>query len=200
MTQDERGPRGDGARRRSEILETAAAVFARKGVAGATVRDIAEEAHILSGSLYHHFDSKDQMVEEILRFGFDELVRGYSQAIAEQSSTKEAIRGVVRSGVMFMMEQPVVGMIIRNDSRALEQSPRFAFIGEYKEALRQLVVGALARGVTAGELRADLDMEVSYYVLSDAVLGGARYPSMGERPPNEVADLISDVVVRGLAG
>ncbi len=53
---------------------------------------------------------------------------------------------------------------------------------------------------TAGELRADLDMEVSYYVLSDAVLGGARYPSMGERPPNEVADLISDVVVRGLAG
>lgn len=185
--------------RRSEILETAAAVFARKGVAGATVRDIAEEAHMLSGSLYHYFASKDQMVEEILRFGFDELVRGYSEAIADNSSMRQAIREVVRTGVRFMVQQPVVGTIIRNDSRALQQSERFAFIGEYKDALRRLVTDALARGVAAGELRVDLDMEVTYYVLSDAILGGARYPSLGDRSADELADLISEVVVRGVS-
>ncbi len=196
---DEPHGRADGARRRSEILDTAAAVFARKGVAAATVRDIAEEAHILSGSLYHHFDSKDQMIEEILRFGFEALVAGYRTAIEANGSARDAVRDLVRAGVTFMMDEPVVGTIIRNDSRTLQQTPRFAFIIDYKHELERLVTGVLAQGVATGDLRADLDMEVSYYVLSDAVLGAARYPSLGARRPAEVAELISEVVVRGLA-
>ena len=53
--------------RRDEILAVAARVFAEKGIMNATVRDIGQEAGILSGSLYHHFESKDQMIEEVLR-------------------------------------------------------------------------------------------------------------------------------------
>ena len=52
--------------RRSEILHEAAKIIASKGYASATVRDIADASGILSGSLYHHFDSKDQMLVEIL--------------------------------------------------------------------------------------------------------------------------------------
>src|SRR3546814_13386895 len=55
----------DSARRR-EILDAAAEVFAATGVVAATVRDIGERAGLLSGSLYHHFSSKEEMVAEIL--------------------------------------------------------------------------------------------------------------------------------------
>ena len=42
-------------------------MFAERGLRATTVRDIADSAGILSGSLYHHFKSKEQMVEEVLR-------------------------------------------------------------------------------------------------------------------------------------
>ena len=53
--------------RRSEIVTIAAELFAAKGYASTTVREIADAAGILSGSLYHHFDSKESMIEALLR-------------------------------------------------------------------------------------------------------------------------------------
>src|ERR1700682_2531562 len=52
--------------RRQEILSAAARLFASEGVVSTTVRDIGRVAGILSGSLYHHFPSKESMVDEIL--------------------------------------------------------------------------------------------------------------------------------------
>ena len=51
--------------RRDELLDLAATMFAERGLRATTVRDIADSAGILSGSLYHHFKSKEQMVEEV---------------------------------------------------------------------------------------------------------------------------------------
>ncbi|MEO5899125.1 MAG: helix-turn-helix domain-containing protein, partial [Ilumatobacteraceae bacterium] len=59
-------PRRNRSARRDELLRIASRVFATKGIAAATVRDIAQEAGILSGSLYHHFTSKEEMVREII--------------------------------------------------------------------------------------------------------------------------------------
>jgi AcrR family transcriptional regulator len=51
--------------RREAVLETAAAVFARRGVR-TSVKDIADAAGILPGSLYHHVESKDALVVELI--------------------------------------------------------------------------------------------------------------------------------------
>ena len=59
--------------RRDELLSTAGRLFAENGLRSTTVRDIADAAGILSGSLYHHFDSKESMVDEILRGFLDRL-------------------------------------------------------------------------------------------------------------------------------
>ena len=52
--------------RRAELLALAARMFAERGFLATTVRDIADAAGILSGSLYHHFGSKEEMVDELL--------------------------------------------------------------------------------------------------------------------------------------
>ncbi|NLA37272.1 MAG: helix-turn-helix transcriptional regulator, partial [Actinobacteria bacterium] len=54
------------ATRRDELLGLAATMFAERGLRATTVRDIADSAGILSGSLYHHFASKEAMVDEVL--------------------------------------------------------------------------------------------------------------------------------------
>src|SRR5215472_10149899 len=63
--------------RHQQILTVAAVLFARKGVAATTVREIADEVGILSGSLYHHFDSKEAMVDEILAPYLNDLREAY---------------------------------------------------------------------------------------------------------------------------
>src|SRR5262245_6550732 len=52
--------------RRAAILANAAELFARDGVAATSMRDIGRAAGILGGSLYHHFESKQGMLAEIL--------------------------------------------------------------------------------------------------------------------------------------
>ena len=58
-------PHSQPATRRDELLELAAVMFAERGLRATTVRDIADSAGILSGSLYHHFASKEEMVDEV---------------------------------------------------------------------------------------------------------------------------------------
>ena len=57
-------------------------MFAAKGYANTTVREIADAAGILSGSLYHHFDSKESMIEALLRDFLDKIDAEYRFVIA----------------------------------------------------------------------------------------------------------------------
>jgi AcrR family transcriptional regulator len=52
--------------RRAEVLDTAAAVFASSGYVGTSLKDIADACGIQAGSLYHHFDSKEAIVVELV--------------------------------------------------------------------------------------------------------------------------------------
>src|SRR5579864_4728442 len=52
--------------RRNEILETASQLFASAGLR-ASLKDIADACGILPGSLYHHFDSKEAIIVELVR-------------------------------------------------------------------------------------------------------------------------------------
>jgi AcrR family transcriptional regulator len=67
--------------RREEILDTAAAVFASSGYAGTSLRDVADACGIQAGSLYHHFDSKEAIVIELVRRYQAELQRVGDRAL-----------------------------------------------------------------------------------------------------------------------
>ena len=77
--------------RRAEIVTIAGELFAERGYANTTVREIADAAGILSGSLYHHFDSKESMVDEILTGFLDELFGAYAEIVARQLSPRETL-------------------------------------------------------------------------------------------------------------
>src|SRR5690349_5835993 len=101
--------------RREQIVAIAAAVFARKGVANATVRDIADEAGILSGSLYHHFESKDQIIEEVMRPALIQR-RDMVQEIASRNlDPVTALKEMLAENVRLAALEPLVTTILRHD-------------------------------------------------------------------------------------
>ena len=81
--------------RRAQILDAAAAVFARSGAA-TSLRDIADACGILPGSLYHHFDSKEAIVVELVQRYEDEIDQIATRAAAAlRSSESQATRELV---------------------------------------------------------------------------------------------------------
>ncbi len=62
------------------MLDAAAALFVAQGYSGTTLRQIAAEAGIKAGSIYHHFDSKDDLFVAVLHDGIVVMVEAFDEA------------------------------------------------------------------------------------------------------------------------
>jgi len=185
--------------RREEILAIAAHVFAEKGIMNATVRDIGQEAGILSGSLYHHFESKDQMIEEVLRPVLTSLSERYRQIAAEVDDPAEIVRQVILDSISEAAARPDEARIFRNDAHHLREIPRLAFIDEQRRELRALVTSALRRGIENGTFRDDLDSDFVFTAIFDMVLGSVRwFRPLGRAEPEHVGEQLASLVLDGL--
>src|SRR5271155_6200992 len=77
-----------------DIVSAAAKVFRTKGYHAATVRDIADEVGILKGSLYHHFDSKEDLLYLVVKEPIAQMFRTISEiAAADRTATEKLRRG-----------------------------------------------------------------------------------------------------------
>src|SRR5688500_19519736 len=105
------------ATRREELLAIAARLFAEKGFRNTTVRDIADSAGILSGSLYHHFDSKESMVDEILTGFLDELFGRYRQIVESGMPPKATLEAIVTASLESIDDDHAAVAIYQNDAK-----------------------------------------------------------------------------------
>ena len=69
----------NGADKRRLILDAAVRVFARKGYHTSRVGDIAEEAGIAHGLLYHYFGSKEEVLETVFRENWRDLLESFAR-------------------------------------------------------------------------------------------------------------------------
>jgi len=82
-------------RRRREIMDSAAEVFATKGYHAATTRDIADRLGMQPGSLYYYFESKEAALEEICRIGGTEFGNHLEMVIAVRKPAREMIHEAI---------------------------------------------------------------------------------------------------------
>jgi AcrR family transcriptional regulator len=185
--------------RRDELLGIAGELFADRGLRSTTVRDIADTAGILSGSLYHHFDSKEAMVDELLRDFLDELFTRYRQIAGAGLSAAETLRQLVVASFQSIHERHTAVAIYQNEARQLAGQDRFGYIRERNREFRDLWESVLRRGVDDGEFRADLDIDLVYRFLRDTVWVAVRwYRPGGDKPVELVADQYLSVVLDGI--
>ena len=114
--------------RRAVILASAAELFARKGVGATTVREIADAVGMLSGSLYHHFESKDAIVGEILTGYLRAIQDRYAAVLASGKSPAESLHDLVLTSLEVASEQPGATTIYQNERAYLRERPRFAAV------------------------------------------------------------------------
>jgi AcrR family transcriptional regulator len=153
------------------------------------MRDIAEEAGILSGSLYHHFRSKDTLLEGVLRRGLDDLTLRYEAVRDADLDPRDAVKELISVGLQFVVDEHDVTAIVQNDYTYLHDVEGFAFVEDYSARHRRIWRDVLQRGVEAGVFRADIDLDVAYRSMMGSIVSVVRW--YRSNPQLDVTQLVS---------
>lgn len=161
--------------RRDQILAIAAHLIARRGYSATTVRDIADEAGILSGSLYHHFSSKEAILQEILRNFMDTLLAKLERIAAEEPDPRARLDQLIAVAFSTIEQQPDAVGLYQQESAYLATVAGFEFITEESNRIESVWLEALAAGQEKGVFRKELDPALSYRFIRDAVWSTVRW-------------------------
>ncbi|SHK96185.1 transcriptional regulator, TetR family [Pseudonocardia thermophila] len=86
-----------------EVLDAAAAVFARKGYAQTSLDDIADELGATKGLIYHHYRSKESLLLDVLTTGAKTLIDGVRQIARSDGDPRARLRAMAREHVRITM-------------------------------------------------------------------------------------------------
>jgi TetR/AcrR family transcriptional regulator, cholesterol catabolism regulator len=186
--------------RRAVILSTAAEMFARKGIKSTTVREIADAVGVLSGSLYHYFDSKDAMVKDIL-MGFQDAIRArYGEVLERNEGAAQSLRDLVLASLQVAREQPDATAIYQNELQYLRETPRLKEVQAAASEVQHVWLGVLERGVADGSFRDDVAPRLFYRMIRDAVwLSGRGHRADAGYSTDQLAEAITSIFLDGFS-
>jgi AcrR family transcriptional regulator len=189
--------------RRDHLVKLAAELFARKGFQATTVREIALEAGILSGSLYHHFDSKETIVDEVLRTFLEDLLARYRTVLEREGDDPAAVLSeMVRIGFGTLEVHRAAIMVMQNDWNYLRSLPgdRFDYLVRAEDEVERIWIEQIRRGQELGRFRADVDPKLTYRMIRDTIWVTVRWFRPGGRLDTaELADHYVKILFDGLA-
>ena len=184
--------------RRDRITAAAARLFAERGIAATTVRMIGDQVGVLSGSLYHHFSSKEEMVDAIIACYFEELLERYKAVLAEFDAPRDRLAELTRESFRSIADHPEACEIYRNDYKYLAGIPRFAYVVKATSKVQRTWLSVIDAGVLTGDFRKDLDAALFYRFARDAIWQSARwFTPRGPHTIDEVADACVSLLLDG---
>jgi len=187
------------ATRREELLELAASMFAERGLRATTVRDIADAAGILSGSLYHHFSSKEEMVDEVLRSFLDWLFDRYQHIIDTEPNPLARLTGLFMASFDAIEHHHAEVVIYQDEAKRLSAHPRFSYISELNVRQRRMWVDVLTEGIKQGYFLPDIDVDLVYRFIRDTTWVSVRwYQPGGPLTAEQVGEQYLSIVLGGI--
>src|SRR5690606_37045279 len=128
----------------------------RQGITRTTVREIADAVGILSGSLYHHFESKEEMVEEIISAYLEDLHARYRVVAESNADPVDCLEELVRTSFASLESNAHACEIYQNDYNYITQLPRFASLRRVSQNTQRIWLDTLSAGVDQGVFRKDV--------------------------------------------
>jgi AcrR family transcriptional regulator len=169
----------------------AAELFAQKGFRATTVREIADAAGILSGSLYHHFDSKESIGDEILSGFINDVLGDYRAAVSSAGSPRAVLEQIVRTTSGTLPRHRAALGMLQNDWSYFAAQDRFGY-------LRKAVAEIEATWITQLE-RGREDAKLTYRLLRDVLWIPSQWRTAGGYTSDQVADGFLRLLFDGIA-
>ena len=136
--------------KRRQLLDAAVRVFARKGYHASRVGDIAEEAGVAHGLLYHYFKSKDDVLEAVFHENWRVLLARITSVEETDEPAADQLRHIAAIVLRTWLHLPdVVRVVIREFGRSPELAER---IGELAQPIES-IARVIERGIERGEFK-----------------------------------------------
>lgn len=184
--------------RKEQILSTACWLFSRKGYHGTTIRDISDACGILSGSLYAHIRTKEDLLYEITNRGAESFLNSLRPIIEKDVSATEKLRQAVIAHIKVVEENLEAATVYFHEWKGLSKE-RFDEIQAKRDQYEKMWANIVSQGIKEGEFRQVDEKFVRLLLLSVGNWIYQWYRPEGELPPEKIADRFMDLLLSGLA-
>ncbi len=140
--------------RKQEILQTAETLFCQKGYEETSVQDILDILKTSKGSFYHHYVSKEALLEAICRKRAEEQFRRVTAALSQgNDGIPEQVNGLLSGMIPFRQEKPAFLLMLLPTFRLPEgRTVKAAYCDALADLFRDRLADTLHKGTTQGEL------------------------------------------------
>ena len=187
--------------KRRQILRAAITVFARSGYHGSRVADVAKEAGVAYGLVYHYYGSKEDLLEAVFRRTWSNMLEAVEEIERSDAPAREQLAEVARIVLGAWETDPdLVRVLVKEVTRSPQLGREVQEIEHAFTALERIV----RAGQESGDLRADVEPRVAASILYGAledVLTSWVFERLVAVPGDvdRVAATVVDVLVHGLA-
>ena len=152
---------GAAADKRRLILDAAVRVFARKGYHTSRVGDIAEEAQIAHGLLYHYFGSKEEVLQTVFRENWSELLAAFARIEASDEPPVEQLGGIAKVLLRAWRDRPD---LVRVMVREVARSPQLQDQVDEIRAGFLVIQRVIEKGQADGSFRPEIDPRLASWI------------------------------------
>lgn len=181
---------------REEILHQASFLFAKRGYFGTSTRQIAEAAGIRQPSLFHHFATKEAVVQALLSYSLD-APSEYAVAMQKKSGAPGArLYSYVRFDSRHLTQAPYSLSGLHTDD--VMETPGFEPWRLKRDAIRNAVQSLIEAGVRKGEFIA-IDPQLGRHMVIDLLLASIDLYSGRSLTDADTPDVIAGFALRALS-
>jgi TetR/AcrR family fatty acid metabolism transcriptional regulator len=188
--------------KRRVILDAAVRVFARQGFHTCRVSDIADEAGVAYGLVYHYFTAKEEILDTLFLERWDVMLEAIAEADATQVAPRDKLHAIAGFIIDSYRHDPdLMKVIIVEVTRAANTFGR-THLEKIRDAYRQ-IAGIVARAQEDGVFRTEITPEfaaLAFYGAIEQVLTGWIFDSIpvGEDELEQAKILIVETICRGV--
>ena len=188
--------------KRQQILDAAVRVFARQGFHSTRVADVADEAGVAYGLVYHYFRSKDQILNEVFSERWSLLLAATEEVDAQDIRGREKLGAVASFIVESYRHEPELMKVIIVEVTRAANSFGSIHLPEIRKAY-ELIAGIVAEGQSQGAFRKDVDpmfASMSFYGAIEQLLTGWIFEVMpsGSSDFDGAKELVVETICGGL--
>lgn len=159
----------DNLSRREVILRAAAKLFASKGVAATSMREVADIVGVQPGALYHYFPSKDAIVNELITTYLDRLQSEYKEVEASVLAPRARLGAIVEISLATAQANPHATQVFQNELSNLRDLPEYSRAKYLADQVQQAWLDVILEGQHSGCFRSDIPAKVFHRFIRDAV-------------------------------
>jgi AcrR family transcriptional regulator len=186
-------------RRKTQILDTAARVFATYGFANTQVQTIANHIGVGNGTVYRYFPTKEQLFLSAVERGLNELKAEMDAVLAQPLAGVELIRAAVRTYLGFFARRPEMAELFIQERAAFPHHHRPLYFATREDEIECKHAAFFRRLVESGVIR-PVPQERFFAVIGDLLYGTILTNLLTNRPadPDTQAEDVLDVILNGL--